>query len=151
MRVSFFRPALMLLGALTATAAWTEPQSTQAPGKVKHGFQGYWMGVDPTDGGDARRSLLQRDDGTYEMAARDSVLTLCDSTDRGFASFEDGKIVERNVLQSDSLTIRCFDNGASVVLHVRYELVGPNVMIEHTTQPDGSFVSTIVLHRISAN
>jgi hypothetical protein len=39
------------------------------------------MGVDPVDGGDARRSLVRRSDGKYALAARDSVLTLCDSTD----------------------------------------------------------------------
>jgi hypothetical protein len=64
---------------------------------------------------------------------------------------DDGQVVERNVLQSDSLTVHCFDDGASVVLHVRYELVGPKVMIEHTTHPDGTAVSSIVLHRISAD
>jgi hypothetical protein len=36
------------------------------------------------------------------------------------------------------------------VLHVRYELLGNGLMIEHTTRPDGSLVSTIVFHRVSS-
>ena len=82
------------------------------------------------------------------MAARDSVLTLCDSTDRGFASFDDGTVVGRTVMQSNSLSIKCA-NGASVVLHVRYELLGSGLMIEISTMPDGSAVSTMVFHRVS--
>jgi hypothetical protein len=107
------------------------------------------MGVDPTDGGDARRSLMQRDDGKFALAARDTVLTLCGGTDRGFASFDDGELVDRNVLQSNTLTIQCFNIGAMVLLHVRYELVGGDLMLEHTTRPDGIPVSTIVFHRVS--
>ena len=32
-------------------------------------------GVDPVDGGDARRSLILRSDGKYALAARDTMLT----------------------------------------------------------------------------
>ena len=67
------------------------------------------MGVDPVDGGDARRSLILRSDGKYALAARDSTLTLCDSTDRGFASFDDGSVVSRTVMQSNTLIIKCFN------------------------------------------
>lgn len=45
------------------------------------------MGVDPVDGGDSRRSLTLQANRTYALAGRDSVLTLCDGTDRGYASF----------------------------------------------------------------
>ena len=117
--------------------------------KTRHVFEGYWIGVDPTDGGDARRSLMRLADGEFTMAARDTVLTLCDGTEHGFASFIDGELVGRNLLQSQNLTIQCFNNGASVVLHVQYELVSRSMMIEHTTRPDGTLVSTIVLHRVS--
>ena len=140
-----------VLGGVLALAAsvWAQGQSPQVPVKSKHGFQGYWMGVDPVDGGDARRSLLQEDDGSFALAARDTVLTLCGGTDRGFASFDDGELIGRDVLQSNTLTIQCFNNGASVLLHVRYELIDKDLMLEHTTQPDGSPVSTIVFHRVS--
>jgi hypothetical protein len=107
------------------------------------------MGVDPVDGGDARRSLIQLANGRFALAARDTVLTLCGGTEHGFASFQDGELIERNVMQSNSLTIECFNNGASVLLHVRYELLGKDLMVEHTTQPNGSLVSDIVFHRVS--
>ena len=112
-------------------------------------FQGYWMGVDPVDGGDARRSLMLGDNGKYALAARDTVFTLCDGTDRGFGSFNDGKVVAHDVMESNALTIECFNNGASVVLHVRYELVTKDLMLEHATLANGTPVSTIVLHRVS--
>jgi hypothetical protein len=107
------------------------------------------MGVDPVDGGDARRSLVRLESGLFALAARDSVLTLCDGTDRGFASFDDGVVTGRNVIQSNSLTIRCTNNGASVLLHVRYELIRSCLMAEVTTTPNGTPISTILFHRVS--
>jgi hypothetical protein len=53
------------------------------------------------------------------------------------------------MMQSNTLTIKCFNNGATVVLHVRYELISHGLMIEVTTRPDGSPVSTIVFHKMS--
>jgi hypothetical protein len=139
--------SVAIFGVVLAARVWAQPPWAHAPGNTP-GFQGYWMGVDPVDGGDARRSLVRRSDGRFALAARDSVLTLCDGTDRGFASFEDGTVVGRTVMQSNSLTITCLD-GASVLLHVRYELVDNALMIEVTTRPDGSPVSTIVFHKVS--
>lgn len=80
-------------------------------------FQGYWMGVDPVDGGDARRSLMLGANGKYALAGRDTVFTLCDGTEHGIGTFADGEVVDRNVMHSDNLAIVCFNNGASVVLH----------------------------------
>jgi hypothetical protein len=54
-------------------------------------------------------------------------------------------------MQSDMLTIKCFNNGATVQLHVRYELVDDGLMFEVATLPDGTPVSTIVLHKVSTN
>lgn len=142
---------VVVLGVVLGARAPAQAPSTPPAGKVRHGFQGYWMGVDPVDGGDSRRSLVQLRDGRFALAARDSVLSLCDGTDRGFASFDDGELVGRNVMQSSTLTIQCFNNGASVVLHVRYELLGDGLMLEHTTRPDGTPVSTIVFHKASAD
>jgi hypothetical protein len=149
MRVHRELIAVVTLGAIFAASASAQTTTAQPPGRVKHGFEGYWMGVDPVDGGDARRSLIQLKDGRFALAARDTVLTLCGGTDRGFASFEDGELVGRNELRSNTLTIECFNNGASVLLHVRYELLGRGLMLEHMTQPDGTLVSTIVFHRVS--
>jgi len=140
---------VIVLGLVLAAALWAEPPWAQQPSKTARGFQGYWMGIDPLDGGDSRRSLVQLNDGRFAMAGRDTVLTLCDGTDRGFISFDDGVVVEKNVLQSDSLTIECSNTGASVVLRVRYEPAGSGVMIEHTTRLDGTPVSRIVFHKVS--
>lgn len=127
-----------------------QAQFAQAKDK-KAAFQGYWMGVDPVDGGDSRRSLIQQADGTYALAGRDTVFTLCDGTDRGFASFSDGTVVSRNVMESSALTIHCFNNNATVVLHVRFELVQDGLMLETTSRQDGTVFSTIVFHKVSVN
>ena len=140
-----------VLGLITMARVSAGPDHVQAKSRAHAPFQGYWMGVDPTDGGDARRSLIVRSDGKYSMAARDSMLHLCDNTDRGFASFDDGTVIARNVLRSDSLIIKCFDTGATVQLHLLFELVEDGLMIETATLPDGSPVSTIVLHKVSTS
>ena len=149
MRTALVTVTVLTIVLVSQLSARPDPASAQARGRAA--FQGYWMGIDPVDGGDARRSLIRRSDGKYSMAARDSMLTLCDSTDRGFASFDDGTVVARNVMQSNSMTIKCFDNGASVQLHLSFELVDNGLMIETATLPDGSPVSTIVLHKVSTN
>ena len=140
-----------VLGLILAAGALARSGQASAQSKGNADFQGYWMGVDPVDGGDARRSLILRSDGKYAMAGRDTVLTLCDSTDRGFASFDDGTVVGRNVMQTNALVIKCFNNGATVLLHDTFELVDRGLMIETTTLSDGTPVSTIVLHKVSTN
>jgi hypothetical protein len=141
----------IVLGTVLAARVWAQPPWAQPQGKPNGSFEGYWMGVDPVDGGDARRSLVRKSDGTYMLAARDSVLTLCGGTEHGFASFDDGTVIARNTMQSNTLTISCFNNGATVVLHVRFELVKDGLMLEFATLEDGTEVSTIVLHRVSVD
>jgi hypothetical protein len=144
------RPVLLtvtVLGLVLAARLWAQPPLVQPPGKTGLGFQGYWMGIDPLDGGDSRRSLVQLENGMFALAGRDTALTLCDGTDRGFISFADGVAVEKNVLQSNGLTIAC-SNTVAVVLRVRYEL-GNGVMIENTTALNGTPVSRIVFHKVS--
>ena len=140
--------AAVVVSTLVATV-WAQPSFVQPPGKSGPSFQGYWMGVDPVDGGDSRRSLVRQPDGRFALAARDSYFTLCDGTDRAFASFDDGVLTAPDRMQSDALTIQCFNTTASVVLRVRYQLIGPAVMAETTTFQDGSPVSTIVFHKVS--
>ena len=135
--------ALAVVGVLV-TRVWAN-----APGNAAPGFQGYWMGVDPLDGGDSRRSVVQLSNGRFAVAGRDTVLTLCDGTDRGLVSVDDGEEIGRDVIQSDALTIRCFNTSASVVLRVRYELIGKGLMTERTSMLDGSPVTTIVFHKVS--
>jgi hypothetical protein len=146
------RPALLtvtVLGLVLAARLWAQPTWVEPPGKTGLGFQGYWMGIDPLDGGDSRRSLVQLDNGMFALAGRDTALTLCDGTDRGFISFADGEVVEKNVLQSNRLTIACSNTGALVVLRVQYDLAGNGVMIENTTTLNGTPVSRIVFHKVS--
>ena len=83
------------------------------------------------------------------MAGRDTVFSLCDSTDRGLGSFADGVLTGRRVMSTDNLRIVCFNNGAQATLRVRYELVSDGLMTEVTTLQDGTLVSTIVLHKVS--
>jgi len=141
----------LVLGVAVTARAWAEQSWGHPSGKhTASAFNGYWMGVDPLDGGDSRRSLVRLSNGRYSMAGRDTALTLCDGTDRGFISFDDG-IAQRHVLRTDSLTIVCSTTGASVVLRVRYELFGDDLMIEDTTTLAGSPVTRIVFHKVSAS
>jgi hypothetical protein len=94
-------------------------RSSEAQGRGSR-FVGYWMGTDPVDGGDSRRGFTRNPDGTISMAGRDSYLTLCDGTDRGFASFSDGVVTGR-VMSTNSLVLQCFNNNAAVTLHARYQ------------------------------
>jgi hypothetical protein len=130
----------VLVAIVLAVRLWAQP-----PVKA---FQGYWMGVDPLDGGDSRRSIVQQDDGTFAMAGRDSFLTLCDETDRGIAAFEGGVASGRREMIAN-LKLSCFGNGALVLLRARYQLVSDSVMIETLTAQDGSPVDRIIFHRVS--
>jgi hypothetical protein len=130
----------VLVAIVLAVRLWAQP-----PVKA---FQGYWMGVDPLDGGDSRRGIVQQDDGTFAMAGRDSFLTLCDETDRGIVAFEDGVASGRREMTAN-LKLSCFGNGALVLLRARYQLVSDSVMIETLTAQDGSPVDRIIFHRVS--
>jgi hypothetical protein len=113
-------------------------------------MQGYWMGIDPVDGGDQRRGLVEQSDGTFAMVGRDTHLTLCDHTDYGIATFEDGVVGNgRRTIASDNLKLTCFGNGQVVMLKARYELVSDNLMIETVTRQDGTPIHTLILHRVS--
>ena len=135
----------IFLGAVLVVRLWAQP-----PGKhTSKIFQGYWMGVDPLDGGDSRRSLVQQQDGTFAMAGRDSFLTLCDNTDRGFISFDDGVVVGHGVMRTDNLKITCFNTGDVVLLKASYTLIDDSVMTEVVTAQDGTPVNTIIFHKVS--
>jgi hypothetical protein len=133
------------LGAVLVARLWAQPTGKHTS-KI---FQGYWTGVDPLDGGDSRRSLVQQQDGTFAMAGRDSFLTLCDNTDRGFINFDDGVVVGRGEMRTNNLNITCFNSGAVVRLKASYVLIDDNVMTEVTTAQDGTPVDTIIFHKVS--
>ncbi len=122
------------------------PASAQPPGEA---FQGYWMGIDPLDGGDSRRSIVQQKDGTFAMAGRDTRLTLCDGTDHGIGTFDDGVLVCRRTMRTDKLALRCFNTGDVVLLLARYHLISDDVMVEVQTTQEGTFVTRIVFHKVS--
>ena len=136
---------VIILGAVPAVRLWAQP-----PGKhTSKIFQGYWMGVDPLDGGDSRRSLVRQQNGTYALAGRDSFLTLCDNTDRGLITFDDGVVVGRGVMKTDNLKITCFNTGNDVLLKASYTLIDDSVMTEVVTAQDGTPVDTIIFHKVS--
>jgi hypothetical protein len=111
-------------------------------------FIGYWMGVDPLDGGDSRRGITRNSDGTFSVVGRDTVFTLCDNTDRAILLVSDAVIVNSE-LSSDDLEIKCFNTGLTVHLKVHYEVVDTNIVVETTTQQNGIPVDQIIFHRVS--
>ena len=141
---------LMTAIALTGLLAglWVTTGTFAATSSDAADFQGYWMGTDPLDGGDSRRGFVVVDDDTVRMAGRDSFLTLCDGTDRGLASFDDG-VVDDAVLSTDNFLLECFNNGAQVMLKARYELLDDAVMIEILTTQTGAPVTEIFFYRVS--
>jgi hypothetical protein len=121
------------------------------PAKRGHGagaFVGYWMGIDPLDGGDSRRWITRNHDGTFSLIGRDTVFTLCDGTDRAIVS--DGDLTRSGrALVSDTFTIKCTNTNSQVVLKARYEVVGKNVVLETLTSQTGDPVDKILFHRVS--
>lgn len=145
-----FTTAALFVLVLAAVYVSAQGLGGPPPGRAAE-FEGYWMGVDHVDGGDSRRSLVRAADGRFVLAARDSVLSLCDGTDRGYASFDDGEMTGPDVMESSALTIECFNNGATVVLNARFELLARGRMVETVTMLDGTPVSTIVFHKVSVD
>ena len=60
-----------VLGLILAAGALARSGQALPQSKGNADFHGYWMGVDPVDGGDARRTLILRSDGKYAMAGRE--------------------------------------------------------------------------------
>ncbi len=140
--------AAVLGTAVLASRAATAPSVDRAPSAPKaHQFVGYWMGIDPLDGGDSRRGITRNEDRTFSIVGRDTVFTLCDGTDRAIVTVGDA-VVEGSALVSDELRITCFRDGSTVILEVRYEVVDQNIVREVTTQ-DGEPVDEIIFHRVS--
>jgi hypothetical protein len=110
-------------------------------------FIGLWEGIDPVDGGDSLRSITCSLDRSCELAATDSVITLCGGG-AGFAggtgSFEGDELVFPDAV------LTCPD-GTTVNLAIRYErdpfnrtLVETTVVVDtETTLPN------IIFHKIS--
>jgi hypothetical protein len=111
-------------------------------------FVGYWMGIDPLDGGDSRRGITRNEDGTFSMIGRDTVFTLCDGTDRAIVTGE-GAVVTDGALVSDDVMITCTNTQAEVALKIRYDVIDRNILRETVTTPAGEPVDEIIFHRVS--
>jgi hypothetical protein len=131
----------VVLGAHAASGS-----STQQGRKGADQFVGYWMGIDPLDGGDSRRGITRNDDRTFSMIGRDTVFTLCDDTDRAIIT-GDGAIAESALVLEVVLT--CHGNGQTLELRVRYEPIDEHILREIVTTRDGQPVDVILFHRVS--
>ena len=61
-----------------------------ATGRLARQFVGYWMGIDPLDGGDSRRGdHAATETRTFALIGRDTVFTLCDGTDRAIVTVDE--------------------------------------------------------------
>jgi hypothetical protein len=110
-------------------------------------FVGYWMGIDPLDGGDARRGITVDDAGRFSMIGRDTVLTLCDDTDRALISGT-GSIADSALVLGD-VVLECFNNEEKLELTVRFEPLGKNILREVVTTRTGQPVDVILFQRVS--
>jgi hypothetical protein len=111
-------------------------------------FVGYWMGIDPLDGGDSRRSITVNDDQAFSIIGRDTVFTLCDRTDRAIVTVNDARVTV-SALVSDNLVINCTNNSSTVKLKVRYDVIDKNIVRETVTTQSGDPVDKIIFHRVS--
>ncbi len=139
--------ALATTGVITY-AAGASNRSKGVDNRVAKQYVGYWMGVDPLDGGDSRRAITSNDDGAFALIGRDTVFTLCDNTDRAVITAT--LVVDDTSLRSDDLVIACTNLQSTVHLAVRYDVIDRNIIREHVTTPQGAFVDEIVFHRVSA-
>lgn len=142
--------AVVALGSigLVAHAADASSERKAPTARAARQFVGYWMGIDPLDGGDSRRGITKNADRTFSIVGRDSLFTLCDDTDRAIVTVSDGVVVG-SALTSDNLVITCFNDGSTVHLKVRYEAIDKNIIRETVTTPEGEFVDQIIFHRVS--
>jgi hypothetical protein len=133
---------------LVAYAANTpsEKEARHVPGARQ--FVGYWMGIDPLDGGDSRRGITRNDDRTLSVIGRDTVFTLCDGTDRAIVKVSDAVAVG-SALVSDNLIITCTNTASTVRLKVRYDVIDRNIVRETVTTQSGEPVDEIIFHRVS--
>ena len=111
-------------------------------------FVGYWMGIDPLDGGDSRRGITRNPGGAFSVIGRDTVFTLCDGTDRAIVTVDEATVAG-SALVSDDFVITCTGDGPIVHLKVRYDVIDRNVVRETLTSQSGEPVDEIIFHRVS--
>jgi hypothetical protein len=149
-RLAIIVSAVLLVTGVGSAAlvagAWSRDDARHGPGSRQ--FVGYWMGIDPLDGGDSRRGITRNDDRTFSVIGRDTVFTLCDGTDRAIVTVRDA-VVARSALLSDDLVITCTNNGSTVNLKVRYDVIDRSIIRETVTTQGGDPVDEIIFHRVS--
>jgi hypothetical protein len=145
--------AVLLAGAggsaaLVAGAAGSSSGSQASQVPLARQFVGYWMGIDPLDGGDSRRGITRRGGGRFAMIGRDTVFTLCDGTDRAIVTDTD-LTAAGSALVSDNFVIACTNNNSTIRLKVRYQVISRNVIRETLVTQAGEPVDKIIFHRVS--
>jgi hypothetical protein len=150
LRLAIIVSAVVLVGGV-GSALVAQAADNSSGHKARTGarqFVGYWMGIDPLDGGDSRRGITRNDDRTFSVIGRDTVFTLCDGTDRAIVTVSDA-VVAGSALVSDDLVITCTNNQSTVRLKVRYDVIDRNIVRETVTSQAGEPVDEIIFHRVS--
>jgi hypothetical protein len=151
-RLAITASAALLVPGLGAAALVAHTANARSGRPADHGaraqrFVGYWMGIDPLDGGDSRRGITTSPNRTFSVIGRDTVFTLCDGTDR--AVITGTARIAGPALVSDDFVIRCTNTRATVKLKVRYDVIGRNIVRETVRTPAGELVDRIIFHRVS--
>jgi len=141
--------SIALLAAGLGSAAFVAQAGNTSRGSTARQFVGYRMGIDPLDGGDSRRSIVRGSGRKFALIGRDTVFTLCDGTDRAIVTFSDGTAAG-SALVSGNFVIRCTNNGSTIRLKVRYDVLSRNIIRETLTTQSGDPVDKIIFHRVSA-
>jgi hypothetical protein len=145
--------AALLVAGVGSAALVAHAANTSSGHKPPHGpgarqFVGYWMGIDPLDGGDSRRGITRNNDRTFSVIGRDTVFTLCDGTDRAIVTVGDATVVGP-ALVSDNFVITCTNNDSTIELKVHYDVIDRNIIRESVTTQGGEPVDEIIFHRVS--
>jgi hypothetical protein len=152
-RLAIIVSTVVFLAGVGSALLVAQAADTSGGQKARHEprgrqFVGYWMGIDPLDGGDSRRGITRNDDRTFSVIGRDTVFTLCDGTDRAIVTVDDATVVG-SALVSDDLVIDCTGNQSTVELKVRYDVIDRNIVRETVTTQGGEPVDEIIFHRVS--
>lgn len=152
-RFAIIASAVCLAAGIGSAALVAQAANTSGGHRARHAssarqFVGYWMGIDPLDGGDSRRGITRNSDRTFSMIGRDTVFTLCDTTDRAIITGSHFTPVG-SALVSDNVVLTCTNNGSTLKLKVRYEVIDKNIVREIVTRQTGEPVDEIIFHRVS--
>jgi hypothetical protein len=140
--------AAVAAGGLLAHAADASGSHNNSNVSAGRQYVGYWVGIDPLDGGDSRRAITVADGDGFSLIGRDTVFSLCDSTDRAVITAD--LAVAGSSLTSQNLVITCTNAGETVHLNARYDAIDKSIIRERVVSRDGTFTDEIIFHRLSA-